>query len=375
MVKYSIYFSIVLSPFLIEKISMKTVIIFDNFFFENGSQRLKHLHYLFITKMQDWETFYDDEFKQTEQLYYVGNEIEHRSFTSGNIYIKNSLFESLKASTNGGGICCESVPNFLAEDTQFVNCSTLESGGAIHFNESNIVLHKVCGFDCKTQSSGADKDGPFANIYVSKNAEAKNYIIESQISHCTNTDYGFTVSMHYGNITFQYANESRNNCSQCTVFRLQSSDADGSASYSSFCDNTVLDKWGFLVIGSSSFSLSNCNIISNYANKELFDNEATKFTIRKSCILNNECSNTYFYRKGESEYEIIECILDCGEETTQDYIKTDSMHTSNTFIVALNLLNTGNCYGTYDIIGTLTPIIPTPQETPNPTKNLNIGAA
>ena len=48
------------------------------------------------------------------------------------------------------------------------------------------------------------------------------------------------------------------------------------------------------------------------------------------------------------------------------------MHTSNTFIVALNLLNTGNCYGTYDVIDTLIPIIPTPNETPIPTKNLNI---
>ena len=331
-----------------------------------------HFHLSFITAKKDWETFYGEEFKQTEQLYYVGNDIEHRYYTLGNIYVKNSLFESLKASTNGGGILCENVTNFLAEDTQFVNCTTLESGGAIHFNGTNIVLHKVCGFECKTQTSGSDKDGPFANTYVTRDAKSKNFIIESQISHCTNPNYGYTVSMHYGKISYQYANESRNSCKYCSVFFLISYDADGNASYSSFCNNIAALQSSFGVQGTTYFELSNCNLISNSAGSMLFFNKATKLTIKESCILNNECSNTYFYHEGNSQYEITECTLDCEEETTQNYITTNSMYASNSFVVALNLLNTGNCYGTYDIIGTLTPIIPTPNETPIPTKNLNI---
>ena len=333
---------------------------------------MMHFHLSFITATKDWETYYGDIFQQTEQLYYVGNNIEHRSFTSGNIYVKNSLFESLKASTNGGGIYCLNVPNFLAEDTQFVNCTTTASGGAIHFSGTNIVLHKVCGFDCKTQTSGNDKDGPFANTYVTKNAKSKNFIIESQISHCTNPDYGITVSMHYGNISYQYANESRNSCSQCSVFRLESNNTDGISSYSSFCNNEATNIYGFILKGTSAFELTKCNIISNSAGSTLFCNKAKKLTIKDSCLINNECPSKYFYQEGSSKYEIIDCTLDCEDKMSGNNFITDSMNASSSFVVALNLLSTGNCYGTYDIIGTLTPIIPTPNETPNPTKNLNI---
>ena len=341
-----------------------------------------HFLLLFITAKRDWETYYGEVFKQTEQFYYVGNNIAHRYYTSGNIYVKNSLFESLKASTNGGGICCENVAKFLAEDTQFVSCTSSASGGAIHFSYSNIVLHKVCGFDCKTQGSGADKDGPFANVYVTKNSQSKNYIIESQISHCNNPNYGFMVSMHYGKISHQYANESRNTCSQCSVFYLESYDADGNASYSSFCNNIASFQYCFFIKGTSSFELSNCNLIYNSAGAKLFNNEAKKFIIKGSCILNNQCNNNFFYRNGNQQYEIINCTLDCKGKMSGNYFITGSMYSSNTFIVALNLLNTGNCYGTYDVIGTLTPIIPTlgtltpiiptPNETPIPTKNLYI---
>ena len=332
-----------------------------------------YLLFLLITPKRDWETFYEDEvINQVDQLIYVGSDIEHRSYTYGNIYVKNSLFESLKASTNGGGICCEDVPKFLAEDTQFVSCTTSLSGGAIHFDYSNMVLHKVCGFNCRTLGSGQDNDGPFANTYVTEKPDSKNFIIESQISHCTNPNYGYTVSMHYGKISYQYANESRNNCSECSVFRFGSGDTDGSANYSSFCNNIAVNSRCFHVIGVKSFELSNCNFVSNYAGSMLFSNEAHALTIKNSCILNNECSNNCFQHAENSQYEIIECTLDCEEEISGDYYMTEYMHASSSFIVALNLLNTGNCYGTYDVIGTLTPIIPTPQETPYPTKNLYI---
>ena len=209
--------------------------IFLTFSHKNGYEDLMHSSFSFITSKKDWETYYGEEFiNQTEQLYLVGNEIEHRYYTLGNIYVKNSLFESLKASTNGGGICCENVPNFLAEDTQFVNCTSSASGGAIHFKYDSIVLHKVCGFECKTHESDNDKDGTFANTYVTNDAKSKNFIIESQISHCTNPNYGYTISMHYGKISYQYANESRNSCSQCSIFLLKSDYTDGTASYSSF---------------------------------------------------------------------------------------------------------------------------------------------
>ena len=278
---------------------------------------------IFITLKKDWETFYGKEFiNQTDQLYYVGNDIEHRYYSLGNIYVKNSLFESLKTLTNGGGICCESIPKFLAEDTQFVSCTTTASGGAIHFNYSNIVLHKVCGFDCRTQGNGKDNDGPFANTYVTKDAESNNFIIESQISHCTNPSYGYTVSMHYGNISYQYANESRNSCSQCSVFLLKSDDTDGTASYSSFCNNKATYAYSFFSSGSSSIYLTNCNIISNYAKLKLFSNEASKFIIKASCILENECPSEFFgsnfHVNPESKYEIIDCTLDCQNKISGD---------------------------------------------------------
>ena len=248
-----------------------------------------HFHLSFITPKKDWETFYGEEFiNQTEQLYLAGNDIEHRYYTLGNIYVKNSLFESLKASTNGGGICCENVPNFLAEDTQFVNCTSTKIGGAIQFDKENIVLHKVCGFNCRIQNELSSSDGTFANLAVTNYAQSKNFIIESQISHCTNPDYGYTVSMHAGNIAYQYSNESRNSCKYCSVFRFGSYDSDGFASYSSFCNNNASDLCCFSVIETVTYELTKCNIISNYAGSKLFANRATKFTIKESCLIDNE---------------------------------------------------------------------------------------
>ena len=325
----------------------------------------------FFTAKKDWEKYYGDIFQQTEQLYYVGNDIVHRYFTSGNVYVKNSLFESLKASTNGGGICCENVPNFLAEDTQFVTCTTTQSGGAIHFSYSNIVLHRVCGFDCRTLESGTNKDGPFANTYVTRDAKSKNFIIESQISHCTNPKYGYTVSMHYGNVSFQYANESRNSCKTCSVFRLESDNSYCVSSYNSFCNNQATNLC-FNPCGNQRLELLKCNFISNSAQNQLFYNQVPRLVIKDSCLLDNKCPSDYFYHVGSSQYEIINCTLDCKGKMSGNYFITGSMYASSSFIVALNLLNTGNCYGTYDVINSLTPIIPTPNKTPNPTKNLYI---
>ena len=88
--------------------------------------------------------------------------------------------------------------------------------------------------------------------------------------------------------------------------------------------------------------------------------------------MENTSPNKIFSVYESGSYEFINCTVgsDQFDNIASNKFNTVSLTPESEFINALKLLNTGNCYGTYDIIGSLIPDIPTPEQTPHATKNL-----
>ena len=175
---------------------------------------------------RSWEEYYGEDTSPTqiEQFIINGSDSTRRTYERGKVYVKNSLFEGLTQAEYGGGICFETndaTSELLIEDSQFVRCSAIKRGGGIYkYNEGHCILVRVCGFDCTTENAGENLDGPFANIDCTdvSSPKYKNYVYEAQISHCTNTNYGYTLTLHYGECIGSELNMSQNYCKQCSTF-------------------------------------------------------------------------------------------------------------------------------------------------------------
>ena len=76
---------------------------------------------------------------------------------------------------------------------------------------------------------------------------------------------------------------------------------------------------------------------------------------KEMCILENEYTLSTFYINDHVQVIMINCTID--KLTTTEPIMTEDILPPKSFINALKLLNTRLCEGTYDIVGTLKPII------------------
>ena len=73
------------------------------------------------------------------------------------------------------------------------------------------------------------------------------------------------------------------------------------------------------------------------------------------CILENEYRGQTFNLGNNVEVNMINCTID--KLTNQESVITEDISDTKSFINALKLLNTRLCEGTYDVVGTLKPII------------------
>ena len=87
--------------------------------------------------------------------------------------------------------------------------------------------------------------------------------------------------------------------------------------------------------------------------------------------MNNRPTDFTFYSHNNYPITLINCTID--DYNTPTYLITDSISSpSGSFINVLKLLNTGNCYGTYDVVDEIPFVPPTPDPTPRPTVNRNL---
>jgi predicted outer membrane repeat protein len=312
-----------------------------------------------------WSDFYGvSEPTPSKQQLYTSNQT--RSVSS--VYILDCLFNGCTSTDNGGALYCNtSVIYLLVESSSFFSCKTSGIGGAIYFvntNNGQSVLHKVCGNDCYSTTSGNNYQ--FVYIKVYNGATNKNYLNFSSITRCI-SDNWYTLRLDSGIVHLPSVNISMNKCKYCPIFYTipfqDSSYVTCTSSYSSFTDNqaTIYICIRFFC-SDAKFEIKSCNILRNsqVSSDYAIISPEGNLMIEDSCILGNTA--TYIFHAGSGKITLSNCTIN---KTTSVGSFTIQNTATKSFIHALNHISTQNCFVEYDAIGALTPIIP-----PSPSKQI-----
>jgi hypothetical protein len=285
--------------------------------------------------------------------------------TNTYVYVLNCLFNSITSTGNGGALSCTSVSYLLVESTSFFSCKTSGgNGGALCFTNKNsgqYVLHEVCGYDCCTTDNYSRN---FVQITVKNDISNKNYINYSSISRCVNVNVGAwdTMLLENGKICFQSVNFSNNKCCgqlvHCYPF-LDSNSDTLSFSYSSFADNIATKRILLLLWRQDAkYEIKSCNILRNSQDDvNFYGIISTKGNtkIDDSCILENTATPIFYQNSFSHPITLSNCTVD---KTTNNQNLIIQSTVTKSFILALNHMSTQNCLSEYDVVGYLTPIIP-----------------
>jgi hypothetical protein len=294
-----------------------------------------------------------------------GQYSSRQSYSSGNVYILNCLFNTITSGSNGGALYFSSVSYLLIESSSFFSCKTNGgNGGAIYFSNSNgqSVLYGLCGCDCLSIYSGSPYY-QFAYISVNNGGSAKNYFKYSSISRCVNdiSSSHQMVRFDYGYISCTSVNISNNRCQYYSAIICHpytgSSSVICSFKYSSFADNTDSVYFCIGLNHNAKYEMKCCNIIRN---KDLSGSYGIIYApgnlmIEDSCILENV--GTYiFYVWSSYTITLSNCTVD---KTTNNKNLVTTNTVTKSFILALNHMSTRNCHAEYDAVGYITVFHPT----------------
>jgi hypothetical protein len=286
-----------------------------------------------------------------------------RSYSSGNIYVLNCLFNRFTSGSNGGALCCTSVTYLLVESSSFFSCKTSSYyGGAIYFENTNngqCVLYGVCGNDCcSTYTGSSSPHGQFVFTKVNDDASSKNYVNYSSITRCiaVNPHTYCTVYLCYGKIYCPSVNSSMNKCHYFSgIWYYSFSDSNSvicSYTYSTFADNNALT---YICVSlrreGAKHEMKCCNILRNIQVSSSYGiiYGPGNWKIEDSCILENTA--TYIFYVISSTLTLSNCTVD---KTTNNGYLTIQNTVTKSFILGLNHMSTQNCNSEYDSAGTLT---------------------
>lgn len=149
-----------------------------------------------------WDSFYNVSNHSSKGVYIN---------TKGQYYINDCRFSNIANDKAINYLSSDSLNKLLVEDCTLKNISSLDSGGAIYFdNAGECCLHRLCASECLLTNTDYCK-GHFCRITVSESPSHRNYMKSSSISSCGVKDIGFS------NLIFQYgdAQFSKNNVSKC----------------------------------------------------------------------------------------------------------------------------------------------------------------
>jgi hypothetical protein len=285
-----------------------------------------------------------------------------RSYSSGNIYVLNCLFNSFTSGSSGGALyCSSSVTYLLVESSSFFSCKISSyGGGAIYFyntNNAQCVLYRVCGNDCYSTSTGTPH-GQFAYIEVNNGASSKNYVNYSSIVRCiaTGSNPYCTLYLYGGKILCPSVNLSMNKCQYYSgIYCYSFSDSNSvicSSTYSTFADNNAI---GYICIcfnnENSKREMKCCNIIRNtqVSSSCGLISGPGNWKIEDSCILENTATHIFYVTS--STLTLSNCTID----TITNYGSINIQNTvTKSFILGLNHISTQNCNSEYDSAGYLT---------------------
>ena len=259
---------------------------------------------------------------------------------------KDSYFEDLSASSGGALYWLASKDKkLLVESSMFIRCSASSQGGALYMWYGNCILSKLCGVECE-----ADYGPPFSYVELFS-VDAINKILESTVSKCKSTSWGYTIDHLYGNIESRSVNASQNECYCCAgIYFDTKSDSTCVATlcYPSVPNNTASNYGCCMFWYGKEYDIEYTNIIFNSvpepaSNGLIYTDQTT--TLTHVSVLGNIGYPIFHNTKGG--FTIIDCVIDC-DQMIEDKISanifiTDQMTTETRFIQAFDFVYTGDC--------------------------------
>ena len=162
-----------------------------------------------IQLKKSWNgVWYDNQ--QIEPQFFSVTNGNHKTVSGENIYIADSYFINLHYNGPGGAVYFrnedEQARNkLLIESSSFISCSAGTNGGAIYGYKGNLILNRVCSYNCNT-TSGQEKIGQFTYAQMSDIDNIENSLLDSSISKSSSEDSGYTVNHYYGRIICKLVN-------------------------------------------------------------------------------------------------------------------------------------------------------------------------
>ena len=281
--------------------------------------------------------------------------------SSGSVYIRNSLFESLTPSSKGGAIFCNSISLLsLFEETSFVSCKPSAQGGALYLSiTGESIISKICGYDC----IAVNNDYQFYNIIINQDATKRNFLLDSSICHSIQASSNSrTLQQYYGNINVNADNISQNECYEfsalVSLFNAQSDGFGFMIKLSSLTNNTSRN---YICLGmyqeeSAPRLIDSCNVLNNKEeNYGLINTCYGKLFLNNSCILGNTAKYQVSEENGRYGSVISNCTIDFTSSSISSGISIVSSP-STSFINKIACLSTNRCQAYYDSFGKLTVI-------------------
>jgi hypothetical protein len=294
---------------------------------------------------------------------YTRNEYAGTRLTpnTNNVYVFDCFFRDISYSSNGGAISCGgSVYKLLIEQSSFFSCKISSGrGGGVYFSNTGnyeCVMSKICAFGCSCSDFGQ-----FASISLYNNANNKNHVNDSTITHSLKegkSQYD-SVYLRGETILVPSNNFTNNECYYSSAFCCDTTRSSTSEtcwiSYCSVVNNTANggSQCIRLYNSVSIHCIDTCNIINN---KQTTTGSGTIYAstnilIKDSCILGNNEGKTVFYASSSCKITVSNCTVD-NNRYSGSVIFTKSIERS--FIHALSHIVTRSCDSYFDSYGTLT---------------------
>ena len=314
-------------------------------------------------------------------------ELKDRNTFSGSlkVYIKSCQFGLINSDSNGGCISYTSTTTsseMLIELCIFNSCtSNAAYGGCIFMGSATImgsgqgsfVLNKCCANECYSTRSGYSY-GQFVFTNLNYDVTHLNNIIDSSIINSKadkGTSFG-TLYLQYAKITINTVNLSGNKCSQfCPIvsYPYSTSSTTSSVEYCSIRENEATYSYGLCLSNAAKYSVTNCNLIQNTISSNGLIWTNGKVTMRECTILENSANPMFYCYYSSNSITLENCTIESDKLTkggNGQLITTNWSPKPKSFINAIKCTedNEKMCVAEFDVVGSLSPDLPEPKQTP-----------
>jgi len=272
-------------------------------------------------------------------------------------WICDSLFVGMNSFGENGG-CILVSDNYayfytVVERCSFISCEA-NSGGAIYIStsEGEIVLNKICGISCKSNSNG---NHMFGHLYSKTNGRNEAYYVSLCDCSSKTSSNSYTWEMQRGKQTIFSSNSSKNSVYRSSGCYIQAS-GSCNCSFLHFSNNSAqIDIVYFY--NSDNFVLNHCNMINNLLIQPGSD----------SCIIlsfqsNVLIQNCYFSNNSIGNGKLIKKsgtgVMTINEMSIVDHIINEVGLISTHSYEEFTMFSTGQCYADVTLEA----------ESPNPTQ-------